>query len=151
MRNEGVGSWTARRARKTPGRVAIVHDGTAISYAELHARVIRLASALRARGIARGDRVAYLGPNHPAFCEVMFATWALGGVFVPLNGRLATPEIAQQVADADVVMLFCAAERADAGRDEAVTGLVRTVVQLGQAGSREQEIGRPDTAWPARL
>ena len=45
----------------------------------------------RAAGRRRraGDRVAYLGPNHPAFVETMFATHALGGIFVPLNFRLA--------------------------------------------------------------
>jgi len=128
LRNEGVGSWTARRARKTPGQVAIMHVGIATSYAELHARVTRLAASLRARGIACGDRVAYLGPNHPAFCEVMFATWAAGAVFVPLNARLATPEVAAQLADAGAAMLFCAAERAETGLDETVAGLVRTVV-----------------------
>jgi acyl-CoA synthetase (AMP-forming)/AMP-acid ligase II len=141
VRNDGVGSWTARRARKTPGQVAIVHDGAEISYSELHARVTRLAASLRSMGIGRGDRVAYLGPNHPAFCIVMFATWAVGGVFVPLNARLAAPEIAQQVADAGAVVLFCAAERAETGRDAEVAGAVRTVVPAGWAagvpGDRE--------------
>ncbi|HEX7996528.1 MAG TPA: long-chain fatty acid--CoA ligase [Streptosporangiaceae bacterium] len=99
MLNEGVGSWTARRARKTPGRVAIIHDGTRVSYAELHDRVTRLTGALRALGVSRGDRVAYLGANHPAFIETMFATWSAGAVFVPLNFRLAPPELAHQLAD----------------------------------------------------
>jgi fatty-acyl-CoA synthase len=63
MRNEGLGSWPARRARKTPHRTALVHRSTAVTYAELHARVNRLAHSLRAAGIRRGDRVAYLGPN----------------------------------------------------------------------------------------
>lgn len=99
MLNEGVGSWTARRARKTPDRVAIIHDGARVSYAELHDRVTRLTAALRALGAGRGDRVAFLGPNHPAFLETMFATWSAGGVFVPLNFRLAPPELAHQLAD----------------------------------------------------
>jgi fatty-acyl-CoA synthase len=97
--NEGVGSWTARRARKTPDRVAIIHDGARVSYAELHDRVTRLTAALRALGVRRGDRVAYLGPNHRAFVETMFATWSAGGVFVPLNFRLAPPELAHQLTD----------------------------------------------------
>lgn len=100
MRNEGLGSWPARRARKTPHRTALTHQGRTITYAVLHARVLRLAHALRARGVRRGDRVAYLGPNHPAFLETFFAAGALGAVFVPLNTRLAAPEIAYQVADA---------------------------------------------------
>ena len=88
-RNEGLGSWPERRARKTPGRVAVVFEGRATTYAELGDRVRRLAAVLRERGVAPGDRVAYLGPNHPAFLETFFATATLGAVFVPLNTRLA--------------------------------------------------------------
>jgi fatty-acyl-CoA synthase len=99
MRNEGIGSWPARRARKTPHRTALVHGGRSLSYADLHERTTRLAHALRAAGIRRGDRVAYLGPNHPAYLETLFATGILGAVFVPLNTRLAAPEIAYQLQD----------------------------------------------------
>ncbi len=56
--------------------------------------MLRLAQALRALGTGRGDRVAYLGPHHPAFLETLFAAGALGAVFVPLNIRLAAPELA---------------------------------------------------------
>ncbi|HEX9064997.1 MAG TPA: long-chain fatty acid--CoA ligase [Streptosporangiaceae bacterium] len=134
MRDEGVGSWTARRARKTPGRVAIVHAGTTTTYSELHDRVLSQASRLRAMGIARGDRVAYLGPNHPAFLEVMFATWVAGAVFVPLNFRLALPEIALQLADSGASVLFCATERQDAADDAGVAAAVGRVVRVGAAG-----------------
>ncbi|MFG2640691.1 long-chain fatty acid--CoA ligase [Streptomyces sp. NPDC048370] len=95
----GLGSWPARRARKTPDRTALVHRGTSLTYAELHDRVGRLAAALRERGVRRGDRIAYLGPNHPAFLETLFAAGLLGAVFVPLNTRLAPPEIDHQLSD----------------------------------------------------
>ncbi|MGW0188425.1 acyl-CoA synthetase [Streptomyces sp. NPDC003362] len=99
MRNEGVGSWPARRARKTPYRTALVHGEKSTDYRTLHTRTTRLAHALRARGVGRGDRVAYLGPNHPSYLETLFAAGTLGAVFVPLNTRLAAPEIAYQLAD----------------------------------------------------
>ncbi|MFK0191515.1 long-chain fatty acid--CoA ligase [Kitasatospora sp. NPDC090308] len=99
MRNQGTGSWPARRARKTPHRTALVHDGRRHSYADLHDRTTRLAHALRTAGVRRGDRVAYLGPNHPALLETLFATGLLGALFVPLNTRLARPEIAHQLDD----------------------------------------------------
>ncbi|MDK1348553.1 long-chain fatty acid--CoA ligase [Streptomyces sp. 378] len=99
MRNEGLGSWPARRARKTPHRTALIHDGSTTDYGTLHARTTRLAHALRARGVRRGDRIAYLGPNHPSYLETLFAAGTLGAVFVPLNTRLAGPEIAYQLAD----------------------------------------------------
>ncbi|HUZ25095.1 MAG TPA: long-chain fatty acid--CoA ligase [Streptosporangiaceae bacterium] len=112
MRNEGVGSWTARRARKSPGRIALLHGGAELSYAQLHDRVARLAGALRGLGVTAGDRVAYLGPNHPSFFETMFATWAAGGIFVPLNMRLAGPELAHHLADSGSQVLFYAAAQA---------------------------------------
>jgi fatty-acyl-CoA synthase len=113
MRNEGIGSWPARRARKTPHRTALVHRERRCSYAELNERTARLAHALRAAGVRRGDRVAYLGPNHPAFLETLFATGMLGAVFVPLNTRLAAAEIAYQLHDSGARALFHAPICAD--------------------------------------
>ena len=69
----------------TPDRTALVFEGRRTSYAELDGRLRRLSSVLRHNGVGVGDRVAYLGPNHPAFLETFFATAALGAVFVPLN------------------------------------------------------------------
>jgi fatty-acyl-CoA synthase len=112
VRNEGVGSWAARRARKTPGAPAIRYAGRTLTYAGLDDRVRRLARALRGLGTGPGSRVAYLGPNHPAFLETMFATWSTGAVFVPLNMRLAGPELAYQLADCGAALLVYAPEQA---------------------------------------
>ncbi len=112
MRNEGLGSWPARRARKTPGRTALIHGDTHLTYAELYQRTTRLAHALRALGLRRGDRIAYLGPNHPSFLETLFAAGTLGVVFVPLNTRLAGPEIAYQLADSGAKALVYAPSHA---------------------------------------
>ncbi|MHC5263308.1 o-succinylbenzoate--CoA ligase [Streptomyces sp. UC4497] len=106
MRNEGLGSWPARRARKTPHRTALIHNGTTYTYADLHDRTTRLAHALRAQGVRRGDRVAYLGPNHPSYLETLFAAGTLGAVFVPLNTRLSTAELAYQIADSGAKVLL---------------------------------------------
>ncbi|MFC5819525.1 acyl-CoA synthetase [Nonomuraea harbinensis] len=105
MRNEGIGSWPRRRARKTPGRVAVVHDGVDRTYRELDDRVTRLAHVLHASGVRRGDRVAYLGENHPAFLETLFAAGVLGAVFVPLNTRLAGEELTYLLADSGSAVL----------------------------------------------
>ncbi|MFE9044835.1 long-chain fatty acid--CoA ligase [Streptomyces sp. NPDC012421] len=99
MRNQGIGSWPARRNRRSPRRTALLHEGRATDYATLHERCTRLAHALRRAGVERGDRVAFLGPNHPAYLETLFAAGMLGAVFVPLNNRLAVAELAHQLAD----------------------------------------------------
>ncbi|NGN62324.1 long-chain fatty acid--CoA ligase [Streptomyces sp. A7024] len=117
MRNEGLGSWPARRARKTPHRTALLHDDSAVSYAGLHDRSTRLAHALRAHGVRRGDRIGYLGPNHPAFLEALFAAGLLGAVFVPLNTRLAAPEIAYQLTDSGTRVLLHAPSHATLAAD----------------------------------
>lgn len=105
MRDEGLGSWPARRARMTPGRVALVHGDRRDTYADLARRCAALAAGLRRLGVRRGDRVGYLGPNHPAYLETLFATASLGAVFVPVNTRLAAPELAYVLADAGVGVL----------------------------------------------
>ncbi|MER6162287.1 o-succinylbenzoate--CoA ligase [Streptomyces sp. NPDC001868] len=152
MRNEGLGSWPARRARKTPQRTALIHGDTRLTYGELYERTTRLAHALRASGVRRGDRIAYLGPNHPSYLETLFAAGTLGAVFVPLNTRLAGPEIAYQLADSGAKALVYG---------PAFTGLVaglpgdtdvRTFVETGPeyeallAGADAEPIDQPVTA-----
>jgi fatty-acyl-CoA synthase len=143
MRNEGLGSWPARRARKTPHRTALIHGGTPTDYRTLHLRTTRLAHALRARGVRRGDRVAYLGPNHPSYLETLFAAGTLGAVFVPLNTRLAGPEIAYQLADSGAKALVYGPSHAGL-----VAGLpgstdVRTYVEAG--AESEDPVDEPVT------
>jgi fatty-acyl-CoA synthase len=91
--NEGLGSWTGRRRRKSGSKPALVFDGAATTYTDLDDQVSRMSGALAAAGVRRGDRIAYLGDNHPAFLECFFTTAWLGAIFVPLNTRLAAPEL----------------------------------------------------------
>ncbi|HTJ69738.1 MAG TPA: long-chain fatty acid--CoA ligase [Actinospica sp.] len=105
MRNQGIGSWTARRARKSPQALAVLHQDRPFTYLDLHERSLRLAASLRARGLQRGEAVAYLGPNHPAYLETLFAAGILGAVFVPLNTRLAPAEVEYCLADSGARVL----------------------------------------------
>jgi fatty-acyl-CoA synthase len=124
MRDEGLGSWPVRRARMTPHRVALIHGERQDTHAELARRTAALARGLRDLGVRRGDRVGYLGPNHPAYLEALFATASLGAVFVPVNTRLAVPELAHVLTDAGVSVLVHAAS-AGASVDAAATPLLR--------------------------
>ncbi|MEV8569370.1 long-chain fatty acid--CoA ligase [Streptomyces sp. NPDC051322] len=142
MRNQGIGSWPARRARKTPDRIAVVHESREFTYRQLHERALRLAHALRGLGVRHGDRVAYLGPNHPAFLETLFATGALGAVFVPLNTRLAAPELAYNLTDSGAGVLVHAPEQADAAIGAAAEAGVRHRIAL--AGAAAGALGYED-------
>jgi len=86
-----------RAAQTSPDRIASVHQGRSWTWAQVQDRVARLAGVLRAHGVEPGDRVALLGWNSDRYLEsVLAAAWA-GAVIVPLNTRLAPPEIAYQV------------------------------------------------------
>lgn len=149
MRNNGVGSWIARRARRTPDRAAVFHGDDRLTYAQLHDRVTRLAHGLRGLGVRRGDRVAYLGPNHPAFLETLFAAGTLGAILVPLNTRLAAPELARHLADSGTRTLIYGA-----GQDGVVAELRSSVppgdlVALGKPADGEASYAGLLAAGPA--
>jgi fatty-acyl-CoA synthase len=116
MYNQGVGSWLQRRKPKSATKTALIYRDSATSYGELADRVDRLANALRDSGVQQGDRVAYLGENDPSFLETFFAAGTLGAIFVPLNTRLAPPEIQFALQDSGAVALINA---------EALDGLAR--------------------------
>ena len=91
-----------RRAQLNPERLAMIFEGQETRYAELADRVRRQAGMLREAGVCVGDRVGYLGFNHPALLETMFAAQALGAIFVPLNFRLTAEELTFIINDAGI-------------------------------------------------
>lgn len=84
-----------RRNRDLHGDSVVVRypGGYDMTYAELDERCARLAAALADGGVAPGDRVAYVGLNSPAYLITMFACFRIGALFVPVNFRLAGPEL----------------------------------------------------------
>jgi len=108
--DHGLGSWPQRRARMEPDAVALIQSERRVTYRELDRRTAALAAALAERGVKPGDRVGYLGPNDIATFETLFATTRLAGIFVPLNTRLAPPEIAYMLDDCIVSVLVVAPE-----------------------------------------
>jgi fatty-acyl-CoA synthase len=100
--------WLATWARVAPAREALesVEDGRVLTYGALNERSCRLAFALReACGIEPGDRVAVLAHNALELFELYFACTKLGALLVPLNWRLAVPELAGILADAEPSVL----------------------------------------------
>ncbi len=102
----GVGSWIERRARISPSRPALIIGDQVLPYAELAARIRRLAHALRELGVSRGDRVGWLGANHPAFLEALFAAGRLGAALAPVNHHLSPDERSYALAETEPVVLI---------------------------------------------
>ena len=98
----GLGSWFTRRVLQTPDRPALTFDGSTRSYRQMNHDLNRLATALKAGGICRGDRVGFLGLNQPLYFDLLFAAARLGAIFVPLNFRLTGPELDYIINDAGV-------------------------------------------------
>ena len=105
--DEGIGAWVARRAERSPDAVALVDGptGARTSYAELDDRVGARAGRLADLGVGHGDRVALLGENSPAFIEWLVAAARLGAIAVPVNMRLAAPEVAYVLDDSGATVL----------------------------------------------
>jgi fatty-acyl-CoA synthase len=143
MRNQGIGSWAARRARKSPHALAVLHRDRSFTYLELHERSLRLAARLRAAGLERGEAVAYLGPNHPAYLETLFAAGILGAVFVPLNTRLSPGEIEYCLADSGARVLIHTPGFASAA------GEAGTALEDLQLVAVDEEFERTLSAGPA--
>ncbi|SRR6266403_42434 len=76
-----------------PEKTALQFGGELLSYALLERRALQVAHGLIARGIRTGERVAYLGKNSLAYFEFLLGAAKAGAVTVPVNWRLAAPEI----------------------------------------------------------
>jgi long-chain acyl-CoA synthetase len=92
------------------GSCAVVCEGNRRTYAELGTRCRRLAGALRALGLAPGDRVGVIGLNSARSLELYLGVPAAGFVLVPVNSRLAPAEMQAILADAGVSVLFADAD-----------------------------------------
>jgi len=81
-------SFVRRTAEAFPSQVSVIHGDTRYIWSETYARCRRLASALVARGIGKGDTVAVMAPNVPALFEAHFGVPLCGAVLNALNIRL---------------------------------------------------------------
>lgn len=96
--------WLAHHEATRPHQEAVVDLGTnrRFTWEQFNQRTSRLAAALASEfEVGRGDRVAVLAHNNSNTFEVQFACWKLGAIFVPLNWRLAVPELEFILGDAE--------------------------------------------------
>jgi fatty-acyl-CoA synthase len=105
MMRINVGGLLTKRAAMTPDREGLVCEGVRRTYRQLNDRANRLANAMKALGVAHGDRVALLALNEPEYYDMYFGLGKIGAILVPINHRLAGPEIAYIVSDCEAKVL----------------------------------------------
>lgn len=98
-------------------RPALEYEGatgtiTTLTFGELESRSNQLAHVLQARGVARGDRVAFYLVNQPAIVDLWIACVKLGVICVPINVLYREREIAHIVSDAAPVAVITTASQA---------------------------------------
>ncbi len=98
--------FLARSAAVHPGHPSIVHGQRRYTWSETYARCRRLASALAARGVGRGDTVAVVAANTPELYEAHFGVPMTGAVLNALNTRLDAPTLAFSLVHAEAKVLI---------------------------------------------
>src|SRR5690349_1202948 len=146
-----VGSLFRARVRQFPARIAIENAAASsdagaparLDYRELDARVARLAGALAALGVARGDRVALLSENRPEYLEVLLAAARLGASVACQNWRLTGAELAHCIELVGPRVLIASPRHADR-IVERVAGVERRIL-LGEPYERALANATPHT------
>ena len=134
-----------RNADRTPHEAAVIFRDTRLTHRQLLDRVNALAAAFRAAGVGQGDIVALLMGNCPEFLESALAANHAGAAFLPLNVRLAEPELEYIIRHAGAAAIVT--EAGLAGPVAAISGRLATplavvVVAAGQ-GEGAAPLGVP--------
>lgn len=128
-----VADIVRRHGAQRPDAVALICGERTVTFAELDARSNQAAQAFRAAGVGFGDRVAFVEKNGVEFFEVLCGLAKLGAIGVPVNWRLAAPEMAHVIADAGAAAVVVGHEFF--GHLEAIVDQlehVHTVVAIGE-------------------
>ena len=124
----------AHHARRAPDKPICIFGGEVVTYEEMATRSAALAAGLHERGIAAGDVVGLLSYNCPEFLETMFAVNYLGAVLMPINWRLASPEVRYILEHSGARALVCDESLLSVG-DEATKDLDASLLRVSISGS----------------
>lgn len=136
--------WIAHHTLMTPNAPAALDlaSGRRFTYAQYDQRITRAALWMRdAFGVKRGDRVAVLSMNDTDVFELQFACQRLGAIFMPLNWRLAVPELEFIAKDSTPVVLVHGTEFADAAREVRKLASIPHVASLAHGAPSDYEAG----------
>ncbi|MFJ6737779.1 long-chain fatty acid--CoA ligase [Streptomyces sp. NPDC091279] len=107
------------QAKSNPGQTALRLGSESLDYRALAESSARMVAVLHAEGVRRGDRVALMAPNVPAFAVLYFAILRAGAVVVPMNPLLKSAEIHHYLTDSQARLLLVWDEYAAEGTSAA--------------------------------
>jgi len=139
-----LGDVARYHRQERPEATALEFEGRATTFAAFDRHTDRVAAALLAEGLNKGDRIAYVGKNSDHYFELLFGAAKVGVVLAPIGWRLAPREIAYILGDAEAKVVFVGPELLAHVRDVAVLMLDQPVVIAMEAN----DYGHPTfEAW----
>lgn len=108
-----IGQWPLKRALTHPHRPFLKEGSREFDNRTFNDRVNRMAHALHGLGCTTGQRVAVMMVNSSEFLEILFACSKIGAIMVPLNGRLAVPELVYILSDCTPMVLVYSSDYAE--------------------------------------
>jgi long-chain acyl-CoA synthetase len=131
-----ISDFVHRAAQINPSKPATVFGDRTRNWREFGDRIRRLAGALHAYGFQAGDRIGILALNSDRYLEYLFGLSYGGFVLVPINTRLAPPEMALWLVDAECAALFV---------DDAFLPILPTVLPAAPSIQRAIHVGEGET------
>ena len=127
-----------RAAQVFGDRIGVVDGAERFTYGEFLGRCLRFAGALRAMGVAPGDRVAVLAPNSHVLLAAHYAVPLAGAVLVALNTRITADDVAWILQHADARILIY--DHTLAATAEAATARLGSTVRRVRAGGDDDAL-----------
>jgi len=124
-------SWVGvleHHASRTPSKPLAVFEGETVTYGDMATRAAALAAGLHERGVSAGDVVGLLSYNCTEFLETIFAANYLGAIAMPINWRLAAPEVRYILEHSEAKALVCDEALVDLAND-ATQGIEATLLR----------------------
>jgi acyl-CoA synthetase (AMP-forming)/AMP-acid ligase II len=118
----------AHHADLTPAKPLCVFGGETVTYRDMATRAAALATGLHGQGVRADDVVGLLSYNCTEFLETMFAANYLGAIVMPINWRLAAPEVRYILQHSEAGALVCDESLVDLA-NEATKGMEATLVR----------------------
>jgi fatty-acyl-CoA synthase len=150
-------SWVRvleHHAGRAGDRALAVFGDRVTSYGEMSRWSSRLAAGLRARGVGVGDVVALLSYNSSEFLATIFAANHLGAIAMPINWRLAAPELRYLLEHSQAKVLVCDGaliELANDATKDLPDGLSRVAVSAAAIDGWERLVDLETTPIPERV